>query len=125
MQNPCFIMDLKPTYPILEQGYLMSGARLISPFQTYMDLITNMFKAMHNDTSEDEVLIDHYLNGSYVTVTPEVERAVRAAVCAALDSIITIADIHGSIFPGKIRTIFIEYTAWIMVIEYGGENDTA
>lgn len=125
MNNPCFIVDLKPTYALMNDGYTHSGVRLISSFTTYLELIMNMYKAIHNSTGDDELLIDHYIHGSYHKVSEADERTARKTICEALDSLLMLTNIHGAVFPGKIRNIFIEYTACIMVIEYGGEHDTA
>lgn len=120
MGGPCLVIDLNPNWAVFQQGYMYSPARLIGPFDAYLALIIDMFKAMHNDTSEDEVLIDNYINGSYLQLDEVSQEAARAAVLAGLDIVITLADIWDQ-FPGKIRICALDLNSRTMLIEFGGD----
>lgn len=125
MNGPCFILDLNPHWHFLDGNYMRSPARLVGTFHRYMDLVLDMYKAITNDTSEDEVLIDHYLNGSCVTLTPEQEEQTRQAVLASLDLVITLADVCGNINPGQIVQCPIDYVSRTVLIQFGGDHDQA
>ncbi|QKE54539.1 hypothetical protein ACSA002_2230 [Salmonella phage vB_SalM_SA002] len=125
MDSPCFILDLNPHWQFLDQNYMQSPARLVGTFHSYLGLVLDMYKAITNDTSEDEVLIDHYLNGSCVLLTPADEEATRQAVLRSLDLVITLADVCGSVNPGKIVQCPIDYVSRTVLIQFGGDHDQA
>ncbi|QXO10205.1 hypothetical protein pEaSNUABM37_00246 [Erwinia phage pEa_SNUABM_37] len=120
MNVPCLVLDLNPYWPSFQNNYMTSPNRLIGPFEGYMVLIVDMFKAIHNDTSEDEVLIDNYLNGSYLQLSEADQDAAKAAVHAGLDVVITLANIWDE-YPGKARICVLDTHSRTLMIEFGGE----
>lgn len=124
MNDPIFILDLAPYWPVFEQHYMGSPTRLIGPFETYLVLIVDMYKAMTNDTSEDEVLIDNYLNGAYLQLSEVQQDAARAAVHAGLDIVITLANV-GEAFPGNVKHCVLDLRSRTLLVIFGGENGTA
>lgn len=120
MNGPFLVLDLKPDWPALEQQYLTTPTRLIGPFHDYLLIIVDLFKATHNDTSEDEVLLDNYINGSYLDLTPADQELARAAVQAGLDCIVTLAHIWTQ-YPGQARTCTLDLASRTLLIEFGGD----
>lgn len=124
MNDPIFVIDLGPYWSVFEQNYMCSPTRLIGPFDQYMVLIVDMYKAITNDTSEDEVLIDNYLNGSYVQLNTAMQETARAAVLAGLDIVITLANV-GDQYPGAVKHCILDIRSRTMVVIFGGENGEA
>lgn len=124
MNDPIFVIDLGPYWLMFEHNYMHSPTRLISPFDQYMVLIVDMYKAITNDTSEDEVLIDNYLNGSYVQLNTAMQDSARAAVLAGLDTVITLANVCDQ-YPGAVKHCILDTRSRTMVVIFGGENGEA
>lgn len=125
MNGPCVLLDLNPIWAALEQGYVGTPARLIGPFYEYCELLATVYKAMHNDSGDDDVLIDHYLNGTYVQLTDQQQEAARAGVLVGLDQVLLLGDIEGTRQAGKIRAMQFNIAYRTLFIEYGGDHDQA
>lgn len=125
MSGPFLLIDLNPSWSTFEHGYSNTPARLIGPFYMYCELIAVMYKAMHNDTGDDDVLIDHYLNGSYVELSEQQQNETRAGVLAGLDQLLLAGNIEGSRQNGTIRSMFFNAEYHTVFVEYGGDHDQA
>ena len=125
MNGPYFLIDLNPHWSFFNHLYMTSPARLVGSFDHYLTVVVNMYTAMTNDTSEDEVLIDHYLNGACVQLTPLDEETTRQAVLTGLDRLIGLADICGCIDPGNIIHSTLDLVSRTVFVQFGGERDQA
>jgi len=125
MVDQYVLIDLRPTWHLLENNYSQSGATLVSPFKQYMELVMQIYTAMHNETSEDEVLVDNYINGSYAKITQLVSGDVINSITSCVDVIVTLADVSGSNYPGKIRSMALDYVTKLLLVRYGGDYDNA
>jgi len=120
MTGPCLVLDLNPTWSLLSNAYLTSPTRLIGPFDQYLVLLVDLFKVTHNDTSEEEVLVDNYINGSYLQLTPSDQEQARLAVQTGLDVIVTLAHIWTQ-YPGQARRCVLDLPSRTLLIEFGGD----
>lgn len=120
MNGPYLVLDLKPHWPMFEQLYVTTPTRLIGPFHDYLLIIVDLFKVTHNDTSEDEVLLDNYINGSYLELSEPQQMTARHAVQTGLDAVITLAHIWTE-FPGQVRACTLDMTSRTLMIEFGGD----
>jgi hypothetical protein len=123
MTDPAFVLDLNPYWSVFEQSYMTSPARLVGPFDKYLLVIVDMFKAMSNDTSEDEVLLDNYCSGSYIKLDEHSEELTRAAVLVGLDLVLTATNVCDQ-YAGDIKTCVLDIYSRTLLIVYGGENGT-
>lgn len=121
MNDPALIIDLNPYWPVFTQNYMNTPCRLIGPFDAYMVLLVDMFKATHNDTSEDEVLIDNYINGSYLQLDSDAESSARGAVRAGLDVVFTLADVCDH-YPGAAKVCVLDMHSRTLLIVFGGDT---
>lgn len=125
MNDPFFVLDLRLHWALLQNYYMQSPARLISVFDEFMHVVINMFVAIHNETSDELVLVDNYINGSYVTLAESARVEVTQAVTLALDVVVGLADIHDATYPGKIKQVLLDPVGGTLLIQFGGENDAA